>query len=193
MQALRSFAFACLDFDADAPDALLDAWFALDPRERKRESALAARHFSNAMMFANKCDAAVIGALYGNLRCLRWGLPRTTNIQTVTIICATTGHLACLVCAHEHGCPWDEETCGTAAMKGNLACLQYAHEHGCAWDSDTCSIAAQYGHLACLQYAHENGCPWDSDTCGYAAQNGHTACLQYAQEHGCPSHRRYYV
>ena len=39
--------------------------------------------------------------------------------------------------------------------------VRYAHEHGCPWDSNTCSYAAGAGHLEVLRYAHEHGCPWD--------------------------------
>ena len=46
--SLRALAFACLDFDAVAPDALLQAWFATtDASERAALAAgspLAARH-----------------------------------------------------------------------------------------------------------------------------------------------------
>jgi len=46
-----------------------------------------------------------------------------------------------------------------AAIYGNLNCLKYAHENGCPWNENTCCSAAENGHLECLKYAHENGCP----------------------------------
>ena len=63
--------------------------------------------------------------------------------------------------AHEHGCPWNNNTCWAAARGGHLEVLRYAHEHGCPWDKETCSYAAEGGHLEVLRYAHEHGCPWD--------------------------------
>ena len=53
----------------------------------------------------------------------------------------------------------------TAAENGHLECLKYAHEHGCPWDEETCAVAAENGQLECLKYAHEHGCPWDEETC----------------------------
>ena len=32
--------------------------------------------------------------------------------------------------AHEHGCPWDELTCGAAAYVNEIECLRYAQDHG---------------------------------------------------------------
>jgi len=96
------------------------------------------------------------------------------------------GHLECLKYAHEHGSPWNEHTCATAALNGQLECLKYAHEHGCPWDEATCEDAARNAHLECLKYAHEHGCPWDAWTCAYAAKKGHLECLKYAHERGCP-------
>ena len=187
-QNLRALAFACLDFEDAASDALLDAWFAADAARRVSTSALAARHLGGALanvMMGNVKNVARISARQGNLRCLRWALARSVDTTAVSRICAENGHLACLAFLHEHGCPWNEYTCACAASAGNLACLTYAHERGCPWDALTCICAARKGHLACLTYAREHGCPWDADTCRTAAQNGHLACLKYAHEHGC--------
>ena len=150
---LRALAFACLDFEAAASDALLDAWFAADAaQQRAWGSALTARHLNFAGSSV-ATDVAWISAKQGNLRCLRW--------------------------AHErHGRRWDEYICMYAAMSGHLACLAYAHERGCMWDAHTCAYAAMYGHLACLRYAHENGCKWDAITRRYAAISGQLACLR---------------
>ena len=71
------------------------------------------------------------------------------------------GHLECLKYSHENGCPWNEDTCSSAAQNGHLEILNYLHEEGCPWDTNTCAAAALGGHLECLKYAHENGCPWD--------------------------------
>ena len=49
---------------------------------------------------------------------------------------------------------------GLLPLFGHLECLKYAHENECPWDKETCSSAAESGHLECLKYAHENGCHW---------------------------------
>jgi hypothetical protein len=50
--------------------------------------------------------------------------------------------------AHENGCPWNEETCSSAASNGHLDVLKYAHEHGCPWDEETRKVAyRKYGYL----------------------------------------------
>jgi hypothetical protein len=98
---------------------------------------------------------------------------------------ARIGDLGRLKWAHEHGCPWDEDTCVYAACNGHLECLKYAHMNGCPWDEDTCKYAACNDHLECLTYAHTEGCPWDELTCQEAAGNGHLECLKYAHMNGC--------
>ena len=60
-----------------------------------------------------------------------------------------------------------------AAKGGHLAVLKYAHEHGCPWNWQTCANAAENGHLEVVKYAHENGCPWDWETQVWAARNGY--------------------
>ena len=40
--------------------------------------------------------------------------------------------------------------------------MTYAHEHGCPWDKNTCLNAVYRDHLECLIYAHKNGCSWES-------------------------------
>ena len=99
---------------------------------------------------------------------------------------ARNGHLDILKWAHEHGCPWGEETCSWAARNGHLEILKWAREHDCPWDWDTCSGAALNGHLEVLKWAREHGCPWDEDTCSGAAQNGHFEILKWARENDCP-------
>ena len=69
-------------------------------------------------------------------------------------------------------------------------CLRYAHENGCPWDEETCTSAAAGGHLGCLKFA-ENGCPWDELTCSLATRNGHLECLKYAHENECPGSESY--
>lgn len=112
--------------------------------------------------------------------------PTVFHSETALFVLTLCGDLEGLKYAHEHGCPWDEETCAAAVRNGHLDCLTYAHEKGCPWDDLTCTWAASRGHLVCLTYAHNHGCPWDKYTCGSAALHGHLDCLTYAREHGCP-------
>ena len=162
---LRAFAFACLDFDADADDQLLTDWFAADDAQRCasiKESALAARHLAQFTAAAAGDDSPLRG---------------------VAAVSAATGHLRCLRWAHEHGCPWGDRVCEGAAYAGHLACLRYAHEHGCPWGSSICCHAANAGHLDCLVYAIDHGCPCDRvDAATEAGANGHLACLAYLHE-----------
>jgi hypothetical protein len=88
--------------------------------------------------------------------------------------------------AHEHGCPWDEETCRAAAQGGHLDVLKWAREHGCPWNANTCRDAAEGGYLDVLKWAREHGCPWNGFTCYDAARHGHLETLKWAYEHGCP-------
>jgi hypothetical protein len=64
--------------------------------------------------------------------------------------------------------------------------LQYAHEHGCPWDEETCAAAAGGDQLECLQYLHEHGCPWDMRVFMADGHNMRNRCHKYATEHGCP-------
>jgi hypothetical protein len=72
--------------------------------------------------------------------------------------------------ARENECPWDKETCKSAAEKGNLEMLQWAYEHGCPWEEGTCSAAASCGNLVLLKWARKNRCPWDEGTCRWKLQ-----------------------
>ena len=51
--------------------------------------------------------------------------------------------------------------------------LQWARANGCPWDEDTCASAAKRGHLEVLKWARENGCPWDENTRRLAAEKGY--------------------
>ena len=139
----------------------------------------------NVIIDASWVSAAT--AKIGHIECLMYlhqhGCPWDTNS---CYYAALGGHLECLKYLHEHRCPWDSITSANAAHGGHLKCLEYAHEHGCHWNSVTCSSAAVGGHLECLEYAHEHGCPWDAETSSCAAAGGHLECLKYAHEHGCP-------
>jgi hypothetical protein len=58
--------------------------------------------------------------------------------------------VTCIVCnmpMDENGCPYDQGT-------------EYAHEHDCPWDEDTCTAATKSGHLEVFRYAHDNHCSW---------------------------------
>jgi hypothetical protein len=60
-----------------------------------------------------------------------------------------------------NGCPWDEETCSTAARGGQLEVLQWLRANGCPWDEKTCARAVDIRHLEMLKWARANGAPWD--------------------------------
>ena len=62
--------------------------------------------------------------------------------------------------AHEHGCPWNDYTCGSAARGGHLKVLQWARKNECEWNWMTCMEAAERGHVKILRWALENGCEW---------------------------------
>jgi len=111
-----------------------------------------------------------------------------TQRYNTCALAAKGGHLAVLVWARAHGCPWRAECiCAWAANSGHLAVLRWAREHGgCAWDARTCGGAAAGGHLAVLQWARAHGCPWDTATCAAAAAGGHLETLRWAREHDCP-------
>ena len=50
-----------------------------------------------------------------------------------------------------------------AAQYGHLECLQYLRENDCPWNSDTCSSAASGGYLNIFEWALENGRPCKID------------------------------
>ncbi len=84
-------------------------------------------------------------------------------------------------------CPWDADTCTSAAEGGHLERLQRLRANGCPWNKWTCAYAAQGGHLEVLQWAHANVCPWArSLTCAYAARCGHRGVRQWAGATVCP-------
>ncbi len=68
--------------------------------------------------------------------------------------------------AQDPPCPWNEETCGYAAVGGHLKVLQWlrAQDPPCPWDEETCSSAAENGHLEVLQWlrAQDPPCPWNA-------------------------------
>jgi hypothetical protein len=113
---------------------------------------------------------------------------------------AEGGHLAVLVWAREHGCPWREDLedpnldcCALATRGGHLDVLMWLREQECPWDAWTCAAAAEGGHLDVLRWAWKQGCPWsedleepDSDCCALAANGGHLEVLTWLRGHHCP-------
>jgi len=97
-------------------------------------------------------------------------------------LAAGRGKIESLTSLRANGCPWDEDTCYSAAHAGHLEVLQWAHRNGCPWDHWTCNVAAMYGRLEVLQWASQNGCPWNELTWSSA----HPRCRPYLIEHGCP-------
>ena len=75
--------------------------------------------------------------------------------------------------AKKQGCPWDENTCATAAGSG-LEVLQWARDRGCPWDEKTCMEAAAQEDIESLEWAHEHGCDYDGcDGCIFVTTHGH--------------------
>jgi hypothetical protein len=54
--------------------------------------------------------------------------------------------------------------------------LKWARANGCPWDENTCSSAAEGGHLGILKWARENDCPWNEETCYLAARVATSRC-----------------
>ena len=58
--------------------------------------------------------------------------------------------------AHENGCPWDENTCVSAAKKGNLDILKWARLAGAPWNRRAVKISAEsYGHQHILYWLED--------------------------------------
>jgi len=108
------------------------------------------------------------------------------QLATTSSTLAEGGHLEGLQWAREHGCPWSEGTCPSAARGGHLEVLRWAREHDRPWDETTCALAARGGHLAVLRWAREHGCQWNWWTCAFAAEGAHLEVLQWAREHHYP-------
>ena len=100
--------------------------------------------------------------------------------------------LKLLKVSRENQCPWNQNTCASAALNGHLEVLRWARKNGCPWDENTCAYAALNGHLKVLRWAREYGCPWNEDSCSFAAENGHLDVLQWASENGCECHGEYH-
>ena len=78
-------------------------------------------------------------------------------------------------------------------LQKSTECLKYIHEHGYPWDETTCITAASSGPLDCLKYAHENGCPWDERVIQAAFNSSHPGCMSYALENGCPRNKNSHI
>jgi hypothetical protein len=140
--------------------------------------------FARAASAIAKQQAAVLEALFSEVRVrvrVANGCPWTA---TTCCVAARGGHLTMLQWARANGCPWNWLTCSGAAAFGHLAVLQWARANDCPWDESVCNDAAEGGHLAVLQWARANGCPWSAATCSRATQGGHLAVLQWARANG---------
>ena len=75
-----------------------------------------------------------------------------------------------------------------AAKKGQLEVVKWLRffSASCPWDADTCTSAAEGGHLERLQWLRANGCPWNKWTCINATKGGHDAIVQWAKANGAP-------
>jgi hypothetical protein len=159
-----------VDFDSYASDGKLDiVEFLLAHGYKWRRGTL-------------KCCAAnnrlpMIRYLY-ELGCREW-----TGVTTMAV---HRGFVQILKYAHEHGAPWDAQTCGKAANSaGGLKCLAYAHEHGCPWDAYTLCRLAMKGAFECFKYALQHDCPYTVDVATAAAKHS-LPSLQYLRDHGYP-------
>jgi len=121
---------------------------------------------------------------YGHIKCLNfwiviYGLHK--DLYYKSILC--NNDLKMVKYLRENlNCPWDEDTCASAAIAGRYDFLEYFHkkslDNTIQWNEKTCEAAAEYGQLLCLIYAHENGCPWNEKTCKLAANNIHCRCIK---------------
>ena len=131
-----------------------------------------------------------IAVMEGDVEALEWliqlvaakGLSWGNDGLQLSYLAAARGKIESLTCLRANGCPWDSETCSSAAYGGHLEVLQWARRNWCPWDERTCEYAASGGHLEVLRWAHQNGCPWDQNSWYFAESN----CRAYLREHGCP-------
>eukprot|EP01113_Clastostelium_recurvatum_P037854 TRINITY_DN5578_c0_g1_i1.p1 TRINITY_DN5578_c0_g1~~TRINITY_DN5578_c0_g1_i1.p1 ORF type:complete len:232 (+),score=12.34 TRINITY_DN5578_c0_g1_i1:12-707(+) len=104
--------------------------------------------------------AARAAAAIGDLGLLQYMHRDGLELNTPGLTLSAAKHLPCLRYLHEHGCPWDEDTCKQAAFHGSIASLRYAHEHGCPWDIYTPRAAVYSDNMEeIINYALDNGCP----------------------------------
>ncbi len=86
---------------------------------------------------AQGCDlppnAASLAALQGNIEILAFVHQNGSDLSDCCKAAATTGSLPCLRYAHEHGCPWDEETVKAAISARSWKCLTYSLRHRAGW------------------------------------------------------------
>jgi hypothetical protein len=74
---------------------------------------------------------------------------------------------------------------------GHLEVLKWARENGCPWDEQTCSSAATGGHLEVLKWARANGCPWERvGRARLAAKGGHLEAAEVGARERLPVGQR---
>ncbi len=114
----------------------------------------------SAVCFSNRFKSRIcsISAQVGNLSALQW--TRNPNFSDGGDALSPSSSNSLIT--QYISCPWDSDTCSTAACYGHLEILQWARSQGCPWNSDTCAYAAREGHLEILQWAINQGCPWDN-------------------------------
>ena len=143
--------------------------------------------FPDFLTHFKRCDLVDDITCYGSVKWLRYAftLSYPWTLKT-SYIAASKGHLECLKCLNENGCPLNMYGIFVSAKNGHLDCIKYQYEMGSCWDKFCCQIAAENGHLNCLKYLHESRCPWETGACQKAAKNGHLECLEYLYENSCP-------
>jgi hypothetical protein len=127
-------------------------------------------------------------------------------------VAAWSGNLAMCELLHENECPWDEDSCITAAKCDSADMLRWLREHGCpcnivqAADAAACmnrvavleyaaeqlidllNTAGVNGSLAAAQWLRQQGVEWPAvlrDNNGHKHWNGKT--LAWARAEGCIS------
>ena len=88
-------------------------------------------------------------------------LLKKEKIEVAATEIVTSGCLNLLKWVKENKCPWNEESCATAAENGNLKMLKWLRENGCDWNHKVCEAAIDNCNIEMLNWAMQNGCDFD--------------------------------
>jgi len=69
--------------------------------------------------------------------------------------------------------------CTLAAEKGDLNLLKWLHQHGVPWNEETCQAAIRQNHFHVLKWAIERGCRTGKDLYKYALQQRNTCIADW--------------
>lgn len=67
---------------------------------------------------------------------------------------------------------------------GHLEVVKWCRSNGCPWDERTCTSAALRGHLDILKWLRANGCPWGRQIIRYCQEEGNEAALEWCTANG---------